>query len=65
MSLHDANHNVLATTMAANAFTEHVEGLSHTRGVAQEEFENRLFLMWRGFFKPLLGCLGHALVLSS
>jgi serine/threonine protein kinase len=50
-----------ALDVAAYTLTQHVVGLAHTRCVTQEELEDRLLLLWGGFFQPLLGRLWHSL----
>src|SRR5262249_31488020 len=55
----------LTSAVSANAFAEHVESLAYARRVSEKQFEDRLFLLWRRLFQPLLGCLLHVYVLSS
>ena len=57
--LHHSHHDILAAALAADALTEHVVGLAHSRGVPQEQLEDALLLLRCGFFQPLLGGFWH------
>ena len=63
MGFDDADHDVLAAAVAANPFAQHAVGLTYAGRIAEKQFKNALFLIWRNFFQPLLWTLLHAIIL--
>src|SRR2546426_4394455 len=60
MSLHDTDNNLFSTAMSPDAFTEHVESLSHPGRVPEEELEDSLFCLRCCLFQPLLRGFRHS-----
>ena len=61
MCFHHPDNDVLAAAVAANAFTQHVEGLPDPWRVAQEELEDGLLFLGDDLLQPLLRGLRHVM----
>ena len=54
---HDSDHHVLAALAAADALTQHAEGLAHTGRVTQKDLEEAARLLRVGGDQPVFGTL--------
>jgi hypothetical protein len=60
MRFHNADHNILAASVAANSLRQHGMSFADAGGIAKEELKNtHLFLRGRTLLQPLIGSFWH------
>src|SRR5215468_11202427 len=59
MCLNHADDDVLPAAVSPDSFAEHVESLTHSRRISQEELEYGRLLLWCGLLQPFLRGLWH------